>query len=60
MTRVRFAVCLAAFGVLAATAAPALADDGSTRVCVNATNDHNNPGKAPLCVWLPGDLNTAP
>jgi hypothetical protein len=56
MTRVRFAVCLAAFGVLAATAAPALADDGYTKICVNATNDHNNPGKAPICVWLPGDM----
>jgi hypothetical protein len=57
MTRVRIAVCLAAFGVLAATAAPALADDGSTRVCVNATNDKNHPGKAPICVWVPVDFN---
>lgn len=53
MTRVRLALCLAAFGVLTATAAPALAQDGSTRVCVNATHDKNNPGSAPLCVWVP-------
>lgn len=56
MTRARLAVCLAAFGVLAATAAPALAQDGTDRVCVNATNDRNNPGRAPLCVWFPGDV----
>ena len=59
MTRVRLAVCLAALGLVAGTAAPALADDGSTRICINATNDKNNPGKAPLCVWIPGDFNRA-
>ena len=55
MTRVRLALCLAAFGVLTAAAAPALAEDGSTRICVNATNDKENPGKAPICVWVPLD-----
>ena len=55
MTRVRLALCLAAFGVLAATAAPALADDGSSRICVNATNDKDRPGNAPICVWVPLD-----
>ena len=53
MTRVRLALGLAAFGVLAATAAPALADDGYTKVCLVATNDRNNPGQSPLCVWVP-------
>ncbi|MCU1591916.1 MAG: hypothetical protein JWP11_3172 [Frankiales bacterium] len=56
MTRVRLAVCLAALGVLAATAAPALADDGSTRVCLMAVHDKNNPGPPTVCVWVPVDV----
>ena len=53
MTRARLAVCLAAFGFVAATAAPALAEDGQSRVCIILTNDRNNPGSSPLCVWVP-------
>lgn len=60
MTPRRVLLVLAAIGVLCGTAAPALADDGSTRVCVNATHDRNNPGPAPLCVWIPGDLAGQP
>ena len=59
MTRARLAVCLAALGVLAATAAPALADDGSTRVCLMATHDKNNPGPPTLCVWVPIEAATS-
>jgi hypothetical protein len=44
---------LALVGVMAGTIAPALADDGYTRICVMATNDRNNPGQSPLCVWVP-------
>ena len=53
MSRRRILIDLALVGVVAGTAAPALAKDGSTRVCVVATNDHNNPGPAPVCVWVP-------
>lgn len=49
---------LAAIGVLCGTAVPALADDVSTRVCVNTNHDRN--GSAPLCVWIPGDLAGQP
>lgn len=55
MNRRRLLIGLVAAGILAGSAAPALAGDGSTRVCVNATHDRNNPGPAPLCVWIPGD-----
>ena len=53
MTRARLTLGLVAVGLLAATAAPALADDGQTRVCVILTNDRNNPGPAALCAWVP-------
>jgi hypothetical protein len=56
MTRRRILLGLVAVAVLGGTAAPALADDGSTRFCVIATHDRNNPGPAPICVWIPGDL----
>ena len=55
MTRLRLAVALAALGVVAGTAVPALADDGSTRVCVVATHDKATPGPPSLCVWVPVD-----
>lgn len=57
MTRARLVLCLAAFGVLAATAGPAMAGDGSTRVCVVATHDRSTPGPASLCVWVPIDAS---
>lgn len=53
MTRSRIFIGLTLLGVLGGTAAPALAYTGSSRVCVNATHDKNNPGPAPLCVWAP-------
>jgi hypothetical protein len=53
MSRRRILIGLALAGVVAGTAAPALADDGSTRVCIIATHDHNNPAPSPLCVWVP-------
>jgi hypothetical protein len=55
VTRARLAICLVALGVVAGTAAPALADDGSTRVCLMLTHDRNNPGPPSLCVWVPVD-----
>ena len=53
MSRRRILIGLALVGVMAGSVAPALADDGSTRICVMATNDHNNPGQSNLCVWVP-------
>jgi hypothetical protein len=53
MTARRILLGVALLGVVAGTAAPALADDGGTKVCVVATHDRNNPGPAPLCVWIP-------
>ena len=55
MTRKRVLLALAVVGVLGSTAAPALAEDGYTRVCVGATNDPNNRGFAPICAWVPVD-----
>lgn len=55
MTRRRTLLGLVVLALLGGTALPALADDGSTRVCVNATHDRNNPGPAALCVWVPVD-----
>jgi hypothetical protein len=55
MSRRRILLGLAVVGVLAGSAAPALAEDGTSRVCVIATNDRNNPGQSPLCVWVPID-----
>lgn len=55
MNRRRLAIALAAVAVLG-SGAPALAnDDANSRICVNATNDKNNPGPAPICVWIPID-----
>ena len=53
MSRRRLLIALALVGVTAGTVAPALADDGYTRVCVIATHDRNNPGSSPVCVWVP-------
>ena len=53
MTRRRILLGLALLGVLGGTVAPALADDGYTRVCVIATSDPNHPGRSPICVWVP-------
>ena len=53
MTRRRILLGIALLGVVGGTAAPALADDGGTKVCIVATHDRNNPGPAPLCVWIP-------
>jgi hypothetical protein len=53
MSRRRILIGLALVGVLGGTVAPALADDGYTRVCLIATNDHNNPGQSAVCVWVP-------
>ena len=55
MSRRRILLGLAVLGVVAGTAAPALAEDGTSRVCIMATNDRNNPGQSPLCVWVPID-----
>jgi hypothetical protein len=57
MSRPRLAACLVIVGVLAGTAAPALAggDDDNSYICVMATHDKNNPGKPTLCVWAPID-----
>jgi hypothetical protein len=55
MSRRRILLGLAFLGVMAGTAAPALAEDGTSRVCIMATNDRNHPGQSPLCVWLPID-----
>lgn len=56
MTRARLAICLVALGLIGGVAAPAaMADDGSTRVCLVATHDKNNPGPPSLCVWVPVD-----
>ena len=55
MSRRRILLGLAFLGVMAGTAAPALAEDGHSRVCIMATNDRNHPGQSPLCVWLPVD-----
>jgi hypothetical protein len=56
MSARRIVLALSLVGVVAGSVAPALADDGSTRVCVNATHDKNHPGPAPLCVWVPVDV----
>ncbi|MCA1711693.1 MAG: hypothetical protein LC789_08705 [Actinobacteria bacterium] len=53
MTRRRILLGAALLGVLAGTAAPALAEDGRTTVCLVTTNDRNNPGAEPVCVWVP-------
>ena len=53
MSRARLVALLLLVGVLFGTAAPALADDGSTRVCLLATNDRNNAGPPALCVFAP-------
>ena len=53
MTRRRILLGVAMLGVVAGTAAPALADDGRTTVCLVATHDRNNPGTEPVCVWIP-------
>jgi hypothetical protein len=55
MSRRRILLGLTVLGVMAGTAAPALAEDGTTRVCIMLTNDRNNPGQSPLCVWVPVD-----
>ena len=55
MTRRRILIGLVVAGAVAGSAGPALAGDSGTRVCVIATNDRNNPGPSPLCVWLPVD-----
>jgi hypothetical protein len=55
MSARRIVLALSLVGVVAGAAAPALADDGSTRVCLNATHDKNNPGPAAVCVWVPVD-----
>jgi hypothetical protein len=58
MSRARVLIGLAAAGVLIGSAAPALADgDDNTRVCLVLTHDRNNPGPAPLCVWVPVGQN---
>ena len=53
MSRKRILIGLALVGVIGGTVAPALADDGYTRICIIATNDRNNPGQSPVCVWVP-------
>jgi hypothetical protein len=53
MSRRRILLGLAITGIVAGTISPALADDGGTKVCIVATHDRNNPGPAPLCVWVP-------
>jgi hypothetical protein len=53
MSRRRILLGFAITGVLAGSVAPALADDGGSKVCLVATNDRTNPGPAPLCVWVP-------
>jgi hypothetical protein len=55
MTPRRLLVAFAVAGILGGAAAPAFAEQPSTRVCVNATHDKNNPGPAFFCVWLPVD-----
>lgn len=55
MNRRRILIGLVLAGAIGGTAAPALAGDSGTRVCVIATNDRNNPGPSPLCVWVPVD-----
>jgi hypothetical protein len=53
----RLLLALSLVAVVGGVAAPALAGTGdgtgTNRICVNATNDRNHPGPAPLCVWLP-------
>jgi hypothetical protein len=54
MSRRRVLLAMSLVGVLAGTAAPALAGDhDGGRICINATHDKNNPGPAPICVWGP-------
>lgn len=53
MTRRLVVLTLTIAAALAGLAAPALADDDGTRVCVILSNDRNNPGPSPLCVWVP-------
>lgn len=53
MSRTRIVGLLLLGGVLLGTAAPALASDGSTRVCLLATNDRENAGPPALCVFAP-------
>lgn len=55
MSARRIVLALSCVGVVAGTVAPALADDGSTRVCLVATHDKSNPGPASYCVWVPVD-----
>jgi len=55
MTRRSTLLAVMVLALLGGSAVPALASDGSTRVCVNATHDRNNPGPAALCVWVPVD-----
>lgn len=54
MNRARLLVILLLTGAFVGTAAaPALAGDGSTQVCVLATNDRNNAGPPAFCVFVP-------
>jgi len=53
MNRARLVGLLLLAGVLVGTAAPAMAEDGSTRVCLLATNDRDNAGPPALCVFAP-------
>ncbi len=53
MTPKRFVVALAVAGAVLGSAAPALAQDDGSKVCVVATHDRNNPGPSALCVWVP-------
>ena len=53
MSRRRIIVGLVLVAAAVGTAAPAMAEDDGSKVCVMMTNDRNNPGESPLCVWVP-------
>lgn len=55
MSRRRLAACLVFVGVISGTAAPALATEKGTYVCVMATHDKDHPGEPTFCVWVPVD-----
>ena len=52
MTRKILIATLIVAGTVA-TAAPAMAEDDGSYVCVKATRDRTNPGPSIICVWVP-------
>ena len=52
MTRKILIAALVVAGAVA-TAAPAMAEDDGSHVCVAATRDRNNPGPSVICAWVP-------